>query len=855
MRFLTALIVIAAVLVQGNEDALFPPRNEFACPPQPLAVQHLLLRPGLLLAERCIFQSLTILSEEEMLSESSLLVSECEGVPDNQGWSHCQHCGWENDKFLLFTSDNVDNRSSVDLSWSLWGEFFFKNQNDQFKGEANSVSYLRHLLESSDDRTIYYVDRPVYILPMITFHVGHILIDLLEQVYRSMMSTYGMIRLDALIILDVASVEEREILQEKLYRNIHDPEMNLLGSILNLFTELPVLSMEILHDLSRQGVFVLFKDVHIGLDNSETFFYKGYSTHPFPFSLHNQTKPLQSMTKNYLEFRDFIQNSTTDLFNRRCLSGQDCSLLSKPKCDESINMLDHSCVVERWANSETAQVQSSAQTTNISDRKVSKSARILFIQREQSRSICNLQALQDVAKSEGSIMTVRELGDVGFSEQVFLFENTDILIAVAGTAIHNMLFMKSGTSVIILMQPGWCDWSWMYSNQAVLLGINYLIYCSKLKLNNFNPDSSRVVSNIHVNHQTEVATQNYDDIDTLLFGFHWTRKYWLQGPRTMKSENVTVDPETFLILLQSALKLYEDESTSLLMEDPTKILTGEDTRSLSSIYEHDYNNKVGENNDRIKVPGGSTNSQPTNHIEKSSKLNSKILEVFISSINVEEIIDGNTGLESWKIALLGEFVCAKEKAEYLAASMPHLVICLKSVLSGTDPWCTAIEGINYFSDIYMTIHEPVQYLHLWAQVSETGGKIKGSDVFYTVDASLPYGGSKVHTDSIGLTIRDIFEVEEGDIDELSGNRNRVTATYNQYISDKYTLQRSTIDFCRLHFLNDFSCSSYSSRVSHVAYNAVQMRAQNMPDKQYYPTPEKPLVFIHIEKTGGTTLRE
>jgi hypothetical protein len=93
------------------------------------------------------------------------------------------------------------------------------------------------------------------------------------------------------------------------------------------------------------------------------------------------------------------------------------------------------------------------------------------------------------------------------------------------------------------------------------------------------------------------------------------------------------------------------------------------------------------------------------------------------------------------------------------------------------------------------------------------------------------------------------------VDVVTGEKKKVEVLYEQYINDRYALQRSISNFCLSNQLNDVSCGFLTAQLSAVAYKAIQMRDQNMPDKQYLPTPLKPLVFVHIEKTGGTTLRE
>jgi hypothetical protein len=162
--------------------------------------------------------------------ESEIIVNEKMTVPDSQGWSICNNCGYtHSDGFLLFhrTSKKPEQQHAsfaqsygvVDMTWSLWGEFFFSNQNDQYS--ANIVD-INNYISVNRRRTskVYLVKRPVFVLPMITLHVGHVLIDLLEEIYYSMLDRYGRVRVDSLIVLDVAGNDERSILQEKIFQVI-----------------------------------------------------------------------------------------------------------------------------------------------------------------------------------------------------------------------------------------------------------------------------------------------------------------------------------------------------------------------------------------------------------------------------------------------------------------------------------------------------------------------------------------------------------------------------------------------------------------------------------------------------------
>ena len=59
---------------------------------------------------------------------------------------------------------------------------------------------------------------------MITFHIGHLIVDVIEQLYSMMIDTYGEVITDSIILIDVGGADEREILQEKL--SFHTDIMN-----------------------------------------------------------------------------------------------------------------------------------------------------------------------------------------------------------------------------------------------------------------------------------------------------------------------------------------------------------------------------------------------------------------------------------------------------------------------------------------------------------------------------------------------------------------------------------------------------------------------------------------------------
>lgn len=111
--------------------------------------------------------------------ESTFQLFEKKAVPDDEMWTRCEYCGLKGKNFLLFQKSlqnesihqSVNNR--IQFSSSLWKEFFHTYSNDR---------YFANIVHEFDIGVGNIISRPVYILPMITFHIGHILIDLLEPV-------------------------------------------------------------------------------------------------------------------------------------------------------------------------------------------------------------------------------------------------------------------------------------------------------------------------------------------------------------------------------------------------------------------------------------------------------------------------------------------------------------------------------------------------------------------------------------------------------------------------------------------------------------------------------------------------
>ena len=151
--------------------------------------------------------------------------------------------------------------------------------------------------------------------PCARMYAGHVLVDLLEEVYSSMMKHYKRIRRDALILIDVAGDSERGVLNEKLLLNLYGNEDSLVR-LLRLFTKLPIISVSAFYkgiqDIGKvdsRRTRIVFEDLHINNDISKSSFYNGHMNHPCIFShrdLNRQGSKIAELSVEYHSFRSYI---------------------------------------------------------------------------------------------------------------------------------------------------------------------------------------------------------------------------------------------------------------------------------------------------------------------------------------------------------------------------------------------------------------------------------------------------------------------------------------------------------------------------------------------------------------------
>mmetsp|Transcript_3048 Transcript_3048/g.5766 ORF Transcript_3048/g.5766 Transcript_3048/m.5766 type:complete len:1031 (+) Transcript_3048:82-3174(+) len=326
----------------------------------------------------------------------------------------CQNCGFRQtnsaeNEIVFFEDSEKPNRLQEQMvvaenRWSL----FLENARIHTK---TKLHITRQPMEKQCSR---YIDRPTYIFDFLGWHVGHLIIDVLEPLYYAMQSI-GEVGRDSLLFFDVADKDDvSQFMASIIARDVFGGSTDTIFQLLRLFTKFSIHSKRALELL--QGATCFTNVVHIQLDISNSF---SVAPQPFPMPKHSEV---------YQGFQEFI------------LSNLRYSLPHSDKRPGGKN--------------------------------------VAIVERIGSRVISNFQGVVDeLLKIKGISLHVLRLELLSFSEQVKTLQETDILICQQGTAAHNILFMNPGSSLVILMQPEWCRWHWQFSRQAELLGQSVFVVC------------------------------------------------------------------------------------------------------------------------------------------------------------------------------------------------------------------------------------------------------------------------------------------------------------------------------------------------------------------------------------------
>jgi hypothetical protein len=859
----------------------------------------------------------------------------------------------------------------------MWNEFFHHyRSNDIYEAEVHGSS-------TSVPPSASIITNPVYLVPMISFHPGHILVDLLESVFNSMMDFYGEIPVDAEIILDVAGRPEREVLDHYVQSLVSSDEN--LASIVRFLTSGGGREEEIrreeeqdenegkdggkkkkhrtglfvvtdllrrLQEQKNQSIQLFFTDLHIGANIFHSGYYSGYRFHPSSlFSSFDLMKDRSSSSsssffneiqKRYQRMKNSVQLYSDNYYN---------SYYQKKNENDEREKEE-----ERGEQQEQEQEQEQLQQPLID---------LLIIQRSGSnRVILNLVPLLSLLSHSYPQLTwtVTDLALLSFPEQLSLFKRTRVFLAVAGTALHNVLWLVPGqATVVMVLPPLWgCSsssssstinnnnnnyWGWLYENYASLAGgIPVYPICSA-----YNESSGTLLVGTNRDHSTPATTT----LTTTTTFLPWTRKNWLQPPRISKSANITVPVEELKIVLDRVFFGEEEKGEEGRGEKERK-LEEEQQENIEKSEEDEDQKESGTRSSFLshQIPGVTTTSSTSSPLSSSSS-SFPLLLAFVSSLSVtEELTENNE--KKWTVSLEGDFFIHSTSSSFSSSSVvatmeslfrssPHLSVCVKPLLffdtssssSSSLSFCHSLSpGMNYYSTIRTEMIGPTScaVLRVWLSLfpgpgsSTSSGAVRGSETLVPLDCSLPECGfflfrgsdsddandsslsssssysytSLVSSASLSIPLpvkvfrqcrprphsaspqefliaggSPLVAVNKEDEEWIRGKydcssierivfhlpaRGREGREGPEEEQTRlvpwFELFASFSSFCRSLSLHQEVCQVFVQRVFHsLLLQWIAISGFGLPPLQFLPTERNPFTFLHVDKSGGTTLRE
>ena len=624
-------------------------------------------------------------------------------VPNGQSWSRLKCTQYRGNGFVL--SEDVfrpgirdDGSSKFLLGASKWG-LFYHGTTDAVYGERRPLNCTT------------FVTEPVVFANILTWQVGHLLVDVLEALYYQLRGRRCHLK------FHVAAPEEQRVLAEKIAINKDTPFRGLL----DLFT-----TDVATRDSVTEGT--CFSEAFVDLDIKETYYTKALefghlADHPEP--------DRAALKERYTAFRTFLAEGL--------------------KLD--------------WQQQQQRR-------------------RIVFIERTSNRRLTNLKAIL-VDEAE-----VVRLEDVDFSAQLSLFSTTGILVAQYGTGAHNVVFLPPGGVLVLLMQPGWCDYSWTFANQALLSDQHVVVQCA--------------------------ATH------------HGKRRRWAHraarlGPWISKDADFSIDVETFRTrTMPKALQLLASR------EEPPQIV----------IFRED-------------------DEPPGHHTCPSSS--SEVVSV--PRVHVADLKILATTTKEAKVMLVPEVLFAFDDPLWsVFRDTDDLRLCVDADESQT---CFPASVFNEFSTVDLrTSFGTKLHLKLWLADSQEIA-IPRSETYIVLDVDGVFDG-------VGLSTITHFDTDDdkADVGPLSrppvfaaskeaklitfdiavegGPMEETTTQFCASLTDDVEMQGRVAATCRDLKLTDPQC--------YTLFDAALDAVETLPAVQVHPTSLRPFLFLHLEKTAGSTVR-
>ena len=206
-----------------------------------------------------------------------------------------------------------------------------------------------------------------------------------------------------------------------------------------------------------------------------------------------------------------------------------------------------------------------------------------------------------------------------------------------------------------------------------------------------------------------------------------------------------------------------------------------------------------------------------------------------------------------------------DNAHNFMAQHPHLQLCSQVFFLDdlgaveappTAPACHSASDFNEFSTLDLQMNQHLlMVLHAYVVDGEgalddcvtfeackaRGRVMEGSETYFPLNTARPEHFQGWHF-RCGATITIPVAVDA------------VVHHVPIILSEETALQHTIADLCRYHAVDEAQCAKLALYAFNLAAPHAALMASRLPSPQLLPSPERPFVFLHLEKCAGTSLR-